>query len=279
MKDSPPTSLGLIAGNGAYPILLAESAKQQGVQRVVAVAFKKETDPAIDDVADEVTWIRLGQLAPMLDALSRSGVKHAVMAGQITPTHLFSVRMDGKMLDLLRRLPVKTADTVFGAVADELKALGIGLLPAHTFMESHMPEAGQLSGRPPTDEEQRDIEIGLKVAGATSGLDIGQTVVIKQGTILAVESFEGTDETIRRAGKLGGAGIVVVKLAKETHDMRFDIPVIGMRTMRLLKKVKAGVLAIEAGRSIVLEREKVIAEADRMHLCFLAVASGHQDKG
>ena len=274
MSQPVPQEIGLIAGKGVYPRLLTESAKQQGVRRVFAVAFRGETDRAIEKVADETAWVYLGQLGHMLDALKASGVRHAVMAGQITPTHLFRLRLDGPAMDLLKRLRTRNAETIFGAVGDELKALGIELLPASSFMEAHMPAPGVLSQRIPTAAERDDIRIGLQVAKVTSGLDIGQTVVIKEGTILAVEAFEGTDETIQRAARLGGAGAVIVKVAKQGHDMRFDIPVVGLHTLKLLRKVKAGVLAVEAGRSILLEREKIVEEANRMNLCLTAVEAG-----
>ena len=254
MEATLPEHLALIAGKGAYPRLLAESARTQGVQRLVAIAFRGETDSAIRHVVDETHWLHVGQLTRLLDTLKLTGVRHAVMAGQITPTNLFRVRMDRAMFDLLRSLPQRNAETIFGAVATALHTVGVELLPALAFMEAHMPAAGNLSARAPTTVELSDIALGQTVARTTSGLDIGQTVVIKQGTILAVEAFEGTDETIARAGKLGGAGIVVVKIAKPGHDMRFDIPVIGDRTLRLLRKVKAGALAVEAGRAILLER-------------------------
>ncbi|MDI6773818.1 MAG: UDP-2,3-diacylglucosamine diphosphatase LpxI [Verrucomicrobiota bacterium] len=274
MKTPLPPSLAIIAGKGVYPRLLAESARKQGVFRIFAVAFRKETDPVIEKCADDVAWIHMGQLGGMLDALGRSGIRRAVMAGQITPTHLFRVRLDARMLALLKRLRARNAETIFGAVADEMKALGIELLPASAFMEDHMPEPGALTRRAPVETERHDIELGLKVADATSGIDIGQTVVVKHGTILAVEAFEGTDETIKRAGALGGAGSVVVKVAKRGHDMRFDIPVIGLHTVKILKKAKAAVLAIQAGRAIILEREKVVAEADQIGVAIVAVEAG-----
>jgi len=270
MTEAIPEPLGLIAGKGVYPRLLAESAHAQGVRQVFAIAFKGETDRLIEKAADRVEWINMGQFGRMIEALADSGVKHAVMAGQITPTNLFRVRMDARMFELLKRLPVRNAETIFGAVADELKAIGIELLPASSYMQDHMPQAGLLSRRAPTEGEQRDIELGLTVARTTSGLDIGQTVVIKQGTILAVEAFEGTNDTIKRAARLGGEGIVVVKAAKKGHDMRFDIPVVGLHTLELLRKARAAALAVEAGRSILLEKEKVVAEADRIGLCLLA---------
>ncbi|MCA1809700.1 MAG: LpxI family protein [Lentisphaerae bacterium] len=152
-----------------------------------------------------------------------------------------------------------------------MQSAGVELLPACLFMEQAMPAAGLLAQRAPDERERRDIALGLRVAKATSGLDIGQTVVIKDGVVLAVEAFEGTDETMRRAGRLGGPGMVVVKAAKQGHDMRFDIPVVGMKTMQVLRKARAGVLAVEAGRTILLERDKLAAEADRIKLAFLAV--------
>lgn len=271
MNVTIPETIGLIAGKGSYPGILAESAKKQGVKRICAVAFKKETGTDVNRYADEVDWIYIGQLKKMLEAFQNSGVKHAVMAGQITPTSLFRVRMDSMMLDLLKRLPAKNAETIFGGIADELTKIGIELIPASTFMEDYMPAKGVLSTRGPTDSELSDIELGLRVAKTTSGLDIGQTVVIKDGTILAVEAFEGTNKAIKRAADLSGPGAVIVKVAKQGHDMRFDIPVVGLDTLKLLKKVKASALAIEAGRSIILERKKVVAEADKIGLCLTAV--------
>lgn len=275
-------SLGIIAGKGAYPCLLAESARKQGVERLVAVAFKKETDPAIQTLVDETIWLRVGQLARLLEAFQQRGVRQVVMAGQITPTHLFRVRPDARMIQLLAGLKQRNAHTIFGAVGDALQDVGVELKPASLFMEYAMPKAGVLTRRGPTEAEQRDIELGVHVARITSRLDIGQTVVIKQGTILAVEAFEGTDRTIRRAAKLGGSGIVVVKAAKPGHDMRFDIPVVGMRTLRLLGKLQAGVLAVQAGRSILLEQSRLVEAADRAGVCITVVtvdeAGGEADR-
>ena len=272
MKDFQTDELGIIAGRGVYPRILAASAKQQGVRRVFAAAFRGETDRRICQVADEVSWVHLGSLGALLDAFKASGVRKAVMAGQIKPTHLFQLRMDCRMIDLLKRLRERNADTIFGALADEMASIGVELLPAYLFMESCMPAPGRLTRKAATQREQQDIELGLKVAKATSCLEIGHTVVVKEGTVLAVEAFEGTDKAILRAGRLGGRGAVVVKVAKKGHDMRFDIPVIGLRTLKTLRKAKISCVALEAGRTILLEREKVIAEADRMGLSMTAVA-------
>lgn len=265
-----PESLGVIAGRGSYPGQMVRSAHAQGVQRVVAFAFKGETERAIQKCADEVVWLHLGQMDALLGAVRASGVKNIVMAGQITPTRLFNLRPDARALVLLRQLKARNAHTIFGTIADELKTLGVELLPAYCFMESEMPTPGTLGRRAPTDREWADIRLGAQVAKVTSGLDIGQTVAVKEGTILAVEGYEGTDETIRRAGRLGGAGAVVIKVAKVGHDMRFDIPIIGARTFKMLKKARASCLAVEAKRTILLGRETLVAEADRLGIAFVA---------
>lgn len=274
--ETPPAAestdaLGIIAGRGGYPIELARSARKQGKTRLFAVAFKGETNPAIAHEVDEVAWLKVGQLQAMLDAFARSGVREAVMAGQITPTSLFRVRPDRAMLDLLGHLEQRNAHTIFGAVGAALLERGVELKDASLFMEDCMPEAGVMTSRAPDERERADIELGRRVARGTSGLEIGQTVVLKEGTIVAVEAFEGTDATLRRAGKLAGAGTVVVKSAKRGHDMRFDIPVIGERTIRVLRRAKASALAVEAGRCIVLDRSRVVAMADQAGISMVAV--------
>lgn len=264
-------ALGIIAGRGTYPLTLACSARAGGVARLVAVAFKGETDKSIEDLCDAVTWVHVGQLGALLEALSKAAVEHAVMAGQLTPTSLFRVRMDAPMRALLRGLRERNAHTIFAAVGDALRERGIELLPAYLFMDAAMPRPGTLAAREPTPAEWDDIALGVRVAKATSGIDIGQTVVVKEGTILAVEAFEGTDATIRRAGELGGAGAVVVKMSKPGHDMRFDIPVVGPRTVKMLRRIKGAAIAMEAGRTILLDREAVIAAADGMGAALVAV--------
>ena len=266
-----PEELAIIAGRGIYPLTLAESARRQGVRKIFAAAFKKETEPAIEKVADETQWFNFGQLGAVLEAVKASNIKHAVMAGQITPVSLFRLRPDAKALKILAQLSKRNAQTIFGAVCAEFSAIGVQLLPAWRFMENSLPKAGQLSRRAPSEREQKDIELGMLVAKTVSSLEIGQTVVVKEGTILAVEAFEGTDEAILRAGRLGGSGTVVVKTARSDHDMRYDIPVVGLKTMKILKKINAAVLAIEAGRTIMLEPDKIIAEADRQQLALVAV--------
>jgi len=267
-----PKELVIIAGRGIYPLTLAESARRHGVGRIFAAAFKGETEREIEKIADETQWFNFGQLGAVLEAIKAGGIKHAVMAGQITPVSLFRLRPDAKALKILTQLSKRNAQTIFGAVCAEFSAIGVQLLPAWRFMENSLPKAGQLSRRPPTEREQKDIELGMRVAKTVSSLEIGQTVVVKEGTILAVEAFEGTDEAILRAGRLGGPGAVVVKTARSDHDMRYDIPVVGLKTMKILKKINASAMAVEAGRTIMLEPDKIIAAADNMDLALVAVS-------
>jgi DUF1009 family protein len=277
----PPgiTEIGILAGKGDYPLQLAQSARVQGVKKIFAIAFKHETDRAITRYADEVHWLYLGQFGAVRDAFVTRGIKVAVMAGQITPTHLFSLRFDKFTLDLLSHLKERNAHTIYGAACDALRAVGVELLPASLFMEKAMPEAGLIGGRQPTESEMADIRFGLNVAKITSHIDIGQTVVVKNGTILAVEAYEGTDETILRAGRLCKGGAVVVKVAKKDHDMRFDIPIVGMRTMKILRKSKTSVLAVEAKRTILLDRDKLIAEANRRGISLIAMNTEDSSAG
>lgn len=265
MNETPET-LALIAGRGDYPLLLARAARARGVKRISAAAFKGETGCGIERVADETVWLHVGSLGALLDALKKSGAEHAVMAGQINPRNLFCVRMDKALLELLRGLPMKNAHTIFGGITAEIEKTGITLLPASSFMQDYMPAAGLLTARTPDPRELSDIEIGRRVIKDTSHFDIGQTVVVKEGMILAVEAFEGTDRAIRRGGKLGGRGAVVVKVPKTGHDMRFDIPVIGSRTLQSLRKAKASCLAVEEGGAILLHKDEFIARADAMGL-------------
>ena len=276
MTEIVPESLVIVAGRGVYPLALARSARSQGVGRICAIAFRGETNRTIESVCDSVTWIHLGQLSRMIEAIRETACRHAVMAGLITPTQLFRVRMDKALLKLLHGLKERNAHTIFGAIGDTIRSAGIEVLEASSFMELYMAPAGQLTDRGPGEEERQDIQLGIRIAKASSGLDIGQTVVIKRGTILAVEAFEGTDATIRRAGKLGGAGAVVVKVAKTGHDMRFDIPVIGPQTVKTLRRARIGAIALEAGRGIILEREVVVAGLNRLGIALVAVDLSNQ---
>jgi len=266
-----PERLALIAGRDDYPLLLARAARKSGVQRIETLAFKGETRREIAQLSDSVRWLHAGSLGSLLEALRRSGATHAVMAGQINPKNLFFMRMDQALLNLLQSLPMKNAHTIFGGIVAEIEKTGVQMMAASTFMQEFIPVRGQLSTRAPDARELGDIAIGLRVVKDTSHLDIGQTVVVKGGAVVAVEAFEGTDRAIRRGGKLGGRGAVVVKVPKHGHDMRFDIPVIGSRTLQSIKKAKASCLAMEAGGAILLHKDELIAQADAMGLAVVVL--------
>ena len=256
MTDSP-SAIGLIAGSRSLPLLFAKQARSLGVKKLVAVAFEGETDPALAALVDEIVWLRVGQLSKMISAFTDRGVKHCVMAGQIAPKNLFDLRPDLRAMSVLLRLKEKNAHTIFGAIADELKKDGVELIAATPWLKPLMPAAGFQLGRKLSAGQSADVEFGFRIAKEVSRLEIGQIVVIKNGTVLAVEGFEGTDKCLARGGELAGkdGGAVAVKVAKLAHDMRFDIPCIGPQTLETCAKSGITVLALEAGQTLLLERE------------------------
>ncbi len=275
MKPDVPESLIIIAGRQAYPAMLAKAARDAGVKRIVVLGFKGETSKDVLLLADEVLWTHLGAMQTFLDTLESTGIKQCVMVGQIAPSNLFHLRYDKMAREIMASLPSKNAHTIFGAIVEAIESRGIIVLPGNTFMECYTPQAGLLSRRAPTERELVDIELGLRLVKGTSEFEIGQTVAIKDGIIVAVEAFEGTNETIKRAGRVGKPGTVIVKVPKEGHDMRFDIPVIGVKTFRMMKKAKVSCLAVEAGKTILLEKEKLIALADQLDMAFVAIETGN----
>ena len=260
-------------GEQAYPAMLARAARAAGVQRIIVIGFKGETDRRVLPLADEVVWTNLGAMKPFLEKLEATGVRHCMLAGQIAPGNLFHLRYDRMAREIMGRLKVRNAHTIFGAIVEAIEARGIQVLPGNSFMGCYTPEAGLLSQRALTDQEQSDIELGLRLVKGTSQFEIGQTVAIKDGVIIAVEAFEGTNQTIRRAGRVGKAGTVIVKVPKSGHDMRFDIPVVGVGTFKAMKKARVSCLAVEAGKTILLEQQRLIGLADRYGMAFVAVAS------
>jgi DUF1009 family protein len=253
--------LGLIAGSRAMPLVLARQARARGVRRLVAVAFEGETERELEALVDETVWIRVGQLGKMIDAFRRRGVRQCVMAGQISPKRLFDVRPDLRGVKLLFRLKERNAHSLFGAIADELARDGIELIEAVPWLKPLMPPRGFRLGARLTAAQEADVEFGFRLAKEVSRLEIGQTVVVKRGTVLAVEGFEGTDACLQRGGQLAGerGGAVAIKVAKENHDMRFDIPCIGAQTIETAIAARLGVMAFEAGRTLLLERDRVEA--------------------
>ena len=268
-------SCGLIAGSRSLPLLFAKQARALGVKRLVAVAFEGETDPALASLVDKITWLKVGQLTKLINAFTDEGVKQCVMLGQIAPKNLFDVRPDLRAMGLLLRLKEKNAHTIFGGIADELRKDGVELIEATPWLRPLMPGAGFHLGPKLDDAQRADVEFGFRIAKEISRLEIGQSVVVKGGTVLAVEGFEGTDKCLARGGELSGkdGGAVAVKVAKEKHDMRFDVPCIGPQTIETCAAARLRVLAIEAGRTLVLEQEAVERLANKEKISLVTVGS------
>ena len=260
--DTPQT-LAIIAGNGAYPQAMARAARAAGVARIAAAAFQNETDAALGSLVEELEWLRVGQLGKLLGFLKKSGATHAVMAGQIHPRNLFDLRPDIKALVVLAKLKRRNAESIFGAIADEMKAIGVELLPATTFMEEHLAPAGLIAGPRLKPREEDDVRYGFHIAKESSRLDIGQTVVVKNGTVLAVEAFEGTNAAMKRGGELGRKDAIMVKVSKPDQDFRFDVPVIGPLTLEAAHEARIRAIGIEAGKTLLLEKEKLTAFAEQ----------------
>ena len=256
-----PDTLAIVAGNGSYPFAMARGARKAGVKRIVAVSFTDETSDRLAAEVDDIEWLRVGQLGKLLSYLEQSGVRHAVMAGQIAPKNLFDLRPDFKSLFLLARLKRRNAETIFAAIGDEMKKIGIELLPATTFMDDHLAPAGLIAGPKVKARVLDDLRYGHDIAKEVSRLDIGQTVLVKNGTVLAVEGFEGTNECIKRGGALGRGDAAMVKVSKPGQDLRFDVPVIGPVTLESCREAGVRIIGIEAGRTIILERDRVTAIA------------------
>jgi DUF1009 family protein len=261
---SPP--IGLIAGNGRFPFLVAAGARRAG-RRVVAVAIREETSPELAGEVDEIHWVGLGQLGRCIEALRGAGATEAVMAGQVKHRQIFSdVVPDLKLMGLLARLAFQNTDSLIGAVADALLRDGITLLPSTRFVEDQLADAGVMTRRSPSRDERRDIDYGRKVALVLAGMDLGQTVVVKDRAAVALEAMEGTDETVRRAGRLAGPGTTVVKVAKPRQDLRFDVPVVGPGTIDALREAGSRVLALDAGKTLLLDKASFLAKADEAGL-------------
>jgi DUF1009 family protein len=265
-----PDTIGIIAGNGVYPRLIADGARRAGVKRIVAAAFTNETDEQITPIIDEIHWMRVGQLGKLITCFRTAGVTNAIMAGQIAPKNLFELRPDWKTLLLLAKLKRRNADSIFTAIADELARAHIELLPATSFLEDCLAPTGLIVGRKLTRREEEDVSLGFEVARDLSRLDVGQTVIVKNGTVLAVEGFDGTNETIKRGGALGGKNAIMVKVAKPSQDMRFDVPVIGLETIAIAGRAHLRVIAVEASRTLLLEKKALLELAARSNLSILA---------
>src|SRR5437762_11687199 len=265
-----PDTLGIIAGNGVYPRLLANSARKAGVRKIIAAAFTDETDPALAQQVDVIEWMRVGQLNRLLKFFNEHKVHHGIMAGQIAPKNLFDLHPDWKALLVLAKLKQRNAESIFAAIGDELAKVGVDLLPATTFLEEFLAPPGLIAGPKLTRREEEDVDLGWKIAKEIARLDVGQTVIVKNGTIVAVEALEGTNETIKRGGNLARKGAVAIKVAKPYQDMRFDVPVIGVETIRIAADAKLRAIAIEAGKTLLLEKDTIIDLANCSKLSIVA---------
>lgn len=255
--SSGERTIGVIAGNGIYPETFIRAARREGV-RIVVAAFKGETNEELEEMADEIKWFRVGQLGGMIKFLRKKGAVEAIMVGQIAPRNLFDLWPDLRALKVLHGLKERNAESLFGAIADELAKDEINLLPATTFLEDQMAAEGHLHGPEPGERDLEDIRFGTKIVKQTSALDIGQSIVVRRGTVLAVEAFEGTDACIKRGGKLGkGKDVTLVKVSKPNQDMRFDVPVIGPKTIESCQEAGVRVIAVEAGKTLFLGLEEI----------------------
>jgi DUF1009 family protein len=261
---------GLIAGNGKFPFLVAEGARRAGVSLAVA-AIKEETDPAIEKVAERLTWVGIGQLGRMIRFFKREGVEKAIMAGQVKHVRIFSGALpDVRMLKMLISLPRRNTDALIGGVAVELAREGIELIDSTYFLQDHLPQEGVLTRRAPDERERGDIEYGLEVAREIARLDLGQTIVVRSRACVAVEAMEGTDATVQRAGQLAKGRLTVVKVAKPNQDMRFDVPVVGVPTIETMAEAGATCLCVTAGKTLIFDREEMLALANRRRIAIVA---------
>jgi UDP-2,3-diacylglucosamine hydrolase len=265
-------TIGLIAGNGRFPLIFAETAKREGV-RVVAVAHRGETEGAIDGLVDAVTWVRVGELGKMIRAFRDAGVKRAVMAGGLSKAGVFR----GGLPDLrgamfLARMRSFRDDALLRGVAAEFESDGIAIVPSTTFLSSIVTGEGRLGRVAPKRREWRDVAYGFRLAKEVGRFDVGQSVVVRGGVALAIEGMEGTDACIRRGGELGHGDVVVVKVSKPGQDLRFDVPAVGPKTIASMIEARATVLALEAQRTILLDRQALIADADRAKIAVVGVS-------
>lgn len=263
--------LGIIAGDGSLPVILAGAAKDIGYS-VIVVAHKGITSPEIEKVADKTYWVNVGQLSKLIESFKKEGVKEAVMAGGVSKKFMFKdVRPDLRALSLLFRIKDRKDDTILRAIAGELEKEGIRINEATAYIKSVLAEKGVMTSGKPADEEWKDIEFGMEMAKEVGRLDIGQCIVVKNRAVLSVEAVEGTDETIRRGGMFANGGAVVVKICKPGQDIRFDLPTIGTNTIKTMQEVNARVLAIEAGMTIILEKDSLIKNADEAGIVVVGI--------
>ena len=273
MPPAEPTRYGLIAGNGQFPLLVLEAARSRGIEMVVA-AIKEEASPELEARAARLHWLGLGELSRLIRIFKSEGVCRAVMAGQVKHNKIFSsIRPDWKLIQLLMSLPQKNTDALIGGVAKVLLEEGIVLEDSTLFLQPLLATEGVLTRRAPTPEEQKNLEYGRQVARDLARWDIGQSVVVCDGACVAVEAMEGTDAVIRRAAQLAqGKPLCVVKVAKPGQDMRFDVPVVGLSTIAVMRDCGATALSVDAGRTLLFDREQMLSEADEAGIAIVGIS-------
>jgi UDP-2,3-diacylglucosamine hydrolase len=263
---------GLIAGNGRFPFLVLEGARAVGVEMAVA-AIREETDPQIEQLADSIEWIGVGQLGRLIRFFRNEGVGQVIMAGQVRHVQIFklSALPDLRMARMLARLKRRNTDALIGAIADELESEGIRLIDSTTYLQPLLARSGVLTRRAPGKQELADMEYGHEVALELARLDLGQTIVVKNQAVVALEAMEGTDATIRRASELvKGRPLTVIKVAKPNQDMRFDVPVIGLQTIETLHACNVTAISITADKTLIFDREETLAAANRHRIAIIA---------
>ena len=265
--------LGLIAGNGDLPKAIAEEARTKGYE-IIAVGLEPLAKKALSSAVDQIKWINVGKLGQIISFLKKSGVKEAVMAGKVPKSLLYKSKIspDLRAIKLLLSLKDKSDDSILLALAKELKKEGVALLNTTDFTSSLLTPEGVLTREGPTENEWKDIAFGWRIAKEIGRLDIGQTVIIRNQAVMAIEAIEGTDEAIKRGGALAGSGAIVIKVSKPQQDMRFDVPVVGLDTLGSMLEVKARVLAVESGKSIIIDKEKLIKEAEKVGIAIVGVS-------
>lgn len=264
---------GLIAGNGKFPFLVLEGARKQGISLSV-VAIKEETDKRIEELAERVIWVGIGQLGKMISFFKKEGVSKAIMAGQVKHVQIFSGALpDLRMVKMLWNLPQRNTDALIGGVADEMAKEGIELIDSTYFIQDQLAPEGVLTRRKPDTNEQGNIEYGLKIANEIARLDLGQTIVVRAKACVAIEAMEGTDAVIKRAGELARGKLTVIKVAKPNQDMRFDVPVVGIPTIQTMIQAHAACLCLIAGKTLIFDKAEMLQLADKNKISIVAVNS------
>ncbi len=266
-------AIGIIAGNGIYPETFVNAARKNAPGcKLVVSAFNGETEESLSEIVDVIEWFRVGQLGKIIKFFKKEGVTKAIMVGQIAPKNLFDLRPDMRILLMLAKVKKRNAETLFGAIADELAKDGIELINATTYLDDLLPKAGHVCGPKLKKRQQEDAEYGFEIAKESSRLDIGQSVVVRHGTVLAVEAFEGTNDCIKRGGELGrGKSCTLAKVSKPNQDFRFDVPVLGALTIEACSEAGVGVIACEAERTLILGKAEVERLCDEKKVTIVAL--------